>query len=164
MKEIMNEMPQKVAVSKIGTAWLVTINIDVKEVEGGYTCNSHTSEFDHRPTHEDVLSAVVDAINSKTDETILSGYVWNGKNVWLSSENQFNFKAAYDVAVQTNGANLPIKFKLGESNGEPVYHTFKSMNAFADFYTGAIVFIQQTLVNGWSEKDAAKEWVKTIEL
>ena len=29
-------------------------------------------------------------------------------NIWLSSENQFNYKVAYDLALQTNGANLPI--------------------------------------------------------
>ena len=83
--------------------------------------------------------------------------------MWLSSENQFNFKVAYDVAVQTEGATLPIKFKLGEDeDGLPVYHTFKSMNAFSDFYTNALAFIIGALNEGWAEKDAASAWLDTM--
>ena len=114
--------------------------------------------FDHRPTASEVLKVITDHVDSLTDQKILTGYRWQGKNVYLSSENQFNFKAAYDVAVQTEGAQLPIKFKLGEdADGLPMYHTFNSMNAFTDFYTGAISFIQQTLAAGWQEKDAARD-------
>lgn len=103
----------------------------------------------------DVKNAIIADINDRTDEKILSGFVWNEKPVWLSSENQFNFKAAYDVAVQTEGQSLPVKFKLGEtSEGEPVYHTFTSLTAFTDFYTRAIAYINQCLVDGWAEKDA----------
>lgn len=119
--------------------------------------------FDHRPTASEVLKVITDHVDSLTDQKILTGYRWQGKNVYLSSENQFNFKAAYDVAVQTEGAQLPIKFKLGEdAEGLPMYHTFNSMNAFTDFYTGAISFIQQTLAAGWEEKDAARDWVNQL--
>lgn len=110
--------------------------------------------FNHKPTKEE-LKKVIDAhVNELTDQKILSGFVWNGKPVWLSSENQFNFKAAYDLAVQTSGESLPVKFKLGEdAEGNPVYHTFKAMSAFSEFYTSAIAFINQTLNEGWEEKD-----------
>lgn len=119
--------------------------------------------FEHKPTKEEVLAVIVSHVNEQTDLKILTGYEWNGKKVWLSSENQFNFKAAYDVAVQTEGATLPIKFKLGEDeNGLPVYHTFKSMNAFSDFYTNALAFIIGALNEGWAEKDAANEWLDTL--
>ena len=119
--------------------------------------------FDHRPTASEVLKVITDHVDSLTDQKILTGFRWHGKNVYLSSENQFNFKAAYDVAVQTEGAQLPIKFKLGEdAEGLPMYHTFNSMNAFTDFYTGAISFIQQTLAAGWEEKDAARDWVNQL--
>lgn len=119
--------------------------------------------FDHQPTAIELLKVITDHVDSLTDQKILTGYRWQGKNVYLSSENQFNFKAAYDVAVQTDGAQLPIKFKLGEdAKGLPMYHTFNSMNAFTDFYTGAISFIQQTLAAGWEEKDAARDWVNQL--
>ena len=66
-----------------------------------------------------VKKAILDDINAQTDEKIVSGMVWipaSGENpipIWLSTENQFNFKSAYDLAVQTNGATLPVTFKMG---------------------------------------------------
>lgn len=121
-------------------------------------------DFSHVPTEAEVLDVITTHINGLTDQKILSGYVWNGINVWLSSENQFNFKAAFDVAVLTNGAILPVRFKLGETDNEPNYYVFETMEMFTDFYTKAIAFIQQCLNEGWTEKDSAKEWVKTLGL
>ena len=132
-----------------------------EEGEQGYDYR-HT--FDHIPAKEEVIDVIVNHVNSLTDERILNGFVWNGTNVWLSTENQFNFKAAYDVAVQTNGASLPIKFKLGERDGEPVYHVFETMEEFSDFYTSAIGFIMQALNEGWVEKDNARQWVEGLDL
>lgn len=120
--------------------------------------------FDHTPTSSEVLDVITTHVNGLTDKKILSGFVWNERNVWLSTENQFNFKAAYDVAVQTGGMTLPIKFKLGETDGMPNYYVFEDMATFTDFYTKALAFIIETLNIGWVEKDAAKEWVGTLGL
>ena len=121
--------------------------------------------YDHIPTKEEVIEVIQNQVNAETDRIILTGYEWQGKKVWLSSENQFNFKAAFDVAVQTQGASLPIKFKLGEDEvGVPVYHVFEDMETFSDFYTKAIAFIMTALNNGWQEKDAALQWVETLNL
>jgi hypothetical protein len=107
-----------------------------------------------------VKTAILGDINSRTDEKILSGLVWTpaagGDHipVWLSQENQFNFKAAYDLAVQTQGATLPVTFKLGEQeDGTPVYHTFETMEDSTDFYTAAVNHIHQSVADGWLEKD-----------
>ena len=121
-------------------------------------------KFSHVPAKDEVLETIVNHVNGLTDEKILSGFKWRGKNVWLSTENQFNFKAAYDVAVQTNGASLPVKFKLGEDDGVPVYHVFDNMGDFSDFYTSAIGFIMQALNEGWVEKDNARQWVEGLDL
>lgn len=103
---------------------------------------------------EYIKNIILDWYNKEIDNKILSGFVWNEMPVWLSSENQFNYKAAYDLAVQTNGASLPVTFKLGESNGEPVYHTFTTMEEFTDFYMKTIAYINQCLNEGWQKKDA----------
>lgn len=92
-------------------------------------------------------------INSETDARILSGFRWNDIPVWLSSENQFNYKAAYDIAVQTNGTNLPVTFKLG-TDDKPVYHEFTTVEELGDFYMRAIAFITQVLAEGWAQKDS----------
>lgn len=108
-------------------------------------------------TLEDIKAAIIADINSDTDERILNGFVWEGESVWLSSENQFNFKAAYDLAAQTGGEVLPVTFKIGEdADGKPSYHTFNDMADFTDFYTSALGFIQQCLSEGWALKDAIK--------
>jgi hypothetical protein len=110
-------------------------------------------------TLQDVKQAVLADINARTDEKILSGFVWTPLDgepipVWLSTENQFNFKSAYDLAVQKQGATLPVTFKMGEhEDGTPVYHTFETMDDADDFYLKAVAYINQTLAAGWQEKD-----------
>jgi hypothetical protein len=113
-----------------------------------------------KPTLDQVKQAIFDDINSRTDEKIISGFVWTPKAggdpipVWLSTENQFNFKSAYDLAVQKDGATLPVTFKMGETaDGTPIYHTFSTMEDADDFYLQAVAFVNQTLADGWLEKD-----------
>lgn len=135
------------------------VSYDFQEVGDGVNATWNELYYSHRekvyPAFEKVKNDIIADINAKTDEKILSGFVWNNKPVWLSSENQFNFKAAYDLAVQTNGKSLPVKFKLGETeDGEPVYHTFETLEEITDFYTKAIAFINQCLNEGWEMKDS----------
>lgn len=110
-------------------------------------------EFAHKPSAEEIRNAVISWYNEQTDEAILTGFSWNGTPVWLSQENQYNYKAAYDLAVQTAGATLPVTFKFGTEE-EPVYHTFTSLDEATDFYTKAVAHIQDTLADGWKKKDA----------
>lgn len=119
-----------------------------------YEVNYYTKQHP-TVTYDEIKRDVIDDINHNTDEKILNSFIWNDIRVWLSTENQFNFKAAYDLAVQTNGSNLPIKFKLGETEEkEPVYHTFNTLNDLTDFYTKAIAYINQCLNDGWQLKDS----------
>lgn len=106
-------------------------------------------------TLDDVKKAIIADINAKTDEKILTGFVWNGKPVYLSKENQENYLGALTAAQLTEGASLPIKFKLGEdAEGKAVYHTFNSVNTLKQFYLEGVAYINQTLNEGWQEKDA----------
>ncbi len=110
--------------------------------------------FNHRPSMDEIREVIKNFINANTDEAILTGFSWNGKPVWLSTENQINFKTAYDMAVLTEGATLPKKFKLGEDEqGEPVYHTFTKIEPFTDFIQKSSAYINATLNEGWQEKD-----------
>lgn len=111
-------------------------------------------DFDHQPTQSEILQTIVSWTNAQTDAKILSGFVWNDINVWLSTENQYYFKAAYDLAVQTGGSILPVTFKLGEDeNGAAVYHTFETLEDITDFYTKAFAYINTCLTDGWTAKD-----------
>ena len=62
----------------------------------------------NKPTIDDIKKIITASINQEVDNEIYSGFVWNGYSVWLSTENQFNYKAAYDLAVQTGGSSLVL--------------------------------------------------------
>lgn len=113
-------------------------------------------EFLYKPSIDEIKKLIFNWYNNIIDSKILSDFIWeyNGVSypVWLSSENQFNYKAIYDLAIQTNGKNLPVMFKFGTVE-EPVYYTFNTLDELNDFYLKSTKFIQQTLENGWKEKD-----------
>ena len=127
-------------------------NINGDEIETPFGIwQEHT--FNYIPELSDIKKVVLDYYNKQIDERILNGLVWNGMKIWLSSENQFNYKAAYDLAFQTNGTNLPIYFKFGDET-EPVYHEFKTLDEISDFYINSINYIQSVLQQGWTEKES----------
>ena len=124
---------------------------DVHDKEDG-SADYMEAEFKGKPTEDTIRNMVADWYNEQTNETILSGFSWNGMSVWLSTENQFNYKAAYDLAVQSDGKTLPVTFKFG-TDDVPCYHTFTDIDELADFYTKAMQHIQNTLADGWKSKD-----------
>lgn len=124
------------------------------EVQQGY--DYYEKWFINKPTIQEVKDAVLAGMNAEIDKKILEGFIWNGIPVWLSTENQFNYKAAYDLAVQTKGASLPITFKFGTTE-EPIYHKFNDLESFTDFYTKAMGYINSQLAQGWIEKDSV-DW------
>ena len=130
-----------------------------RDADGNYTYMEKV--FDHLPTVEEIREVVNGYYNDETDKAIVSGFTYDDVPVWLSSENQFNFKAAFDLAVQTEGASLPVKFKFG-SDAAPVYRTFTTLSQLQDFYTKAIAYIQSCLEAGWAKKDAVDYTVYTL--
>lgn len=108
--------------------------------------------YTRKPTMDEIKADVTEQINRNVDEKILCGMTYNGMQVWLSIENQLNYKAAYDLAVQTDGQTLPVKIKLGTEEA-PQYHTFETVEELKDFYVAAVAHIQDSLAEGWTEKD-----------
>ena len=110
--------------------------------------------YNHKPTADELREDIVQFVNDSVDNKILTGYMWNGHPVYLSSENQFNYKSIYDLA-QKNSSVLPVKFKIFEgADGNVIYHTFETVDELSSFFMGAIAFIQQCLNEGWAEKDS----------
>lgn len=169
MKKTSTERPAEKSVS-IGPGTVhTTINRNIREREDGlWEFDSVAIVTTNQASADDIRIALIKDIDQQTDEKILKGFRWQPAgdatdmvSVWLSPEKQFDFKAAYDLAVQTGGENLPVKFKLGEDNGGiPVYHTFENMEEFSDFYMRAFRYINQCLVEGWAEKDGLDEWIR----
>lgn len=132
---------------------------DFKESPEGFSFEEKT--LNYKPSLDKIQELIYDWYNKQTDKAILSGFVWKDMPVWLSSENQFNYKAAYDLATQTKGATLPIKFKFGTTKN-PVYYNFEKLEDLTDFYTQAMVYINRTLDQGWNKKDTIN-WDKYDE-
>lgn len=125
---------------------------DHKDDEVGWNWRQR---FNHLPTLDEVKETINNLINDNTQTKIRTSFSWNGKPVWLSTENQINFKTAYDLAVMKEGATLPIKFKLGEDEtGAPIYHTFTKLESFYDFIEKLAKHINECLAEGWNEKDS----------
>ena len=125
---------------------------DVQEREDG-SADYMEAELTHKPTDEEIKDLVRTWYNEQTDATILSGFSYGNAKVWLSQENQYNYKMAYDLAVQTDGKTLPVTFKFG-TDETPVYRTFDTLDELTDFYTKMVAYIQTTLADGWKKKDA----------
>lgn len=109
-------------------------------------------EFTHEPTIQEIKDVILSWMNEQIDAEIISGFVWNSMPVWLSTENQFNYKATYDLAIQTKGLSLPTTFKFGNAD-TPIYYEFKTLEDISDFYLQAMNFVNSTLAKGWQKKD-----------
>lgn len=134
----------------VKSKWRVRWDVEIRE-DG--SASYMEEELDHKPDAEEVQSLVSGWYNSETDKRILSGFEYDGQPVWLSSENQFNYKAAYDLAVQTGGQNLPVIFKFG-TDDSPSYRKFETVDELQDFYMKVMKHIQDALSEGWKKKDA----------
>lgn len=132
--------------------WRVRWDIQNTE-EDSNSATYMEEEFDHQPTIDEIKSLIIGWYNSQIDKDVLSGMVYNGVQVWLSSENQFNYKVAYDLAIQTNGESLPVVFKFGTED-EPVYKQFNTINELTNFYIQAMTYVQNILAKGWQVKDS----------
>lgn len=110
-------------------------------------------EFNYRPSLEQLQEVIKAWFNKEIDNKIIGGFEWKGMPIWLSNENQFNYKTAYDLAIQTNGASLPIKFKFG-TDESPVYYIFENLEDFSDFYMNAVAHVNTVLNEGWEKKDS----------
>jgi len=80
--------------------WAVRWDVQPETDENGEKIGVTYEEevFNHRPTEPEIKEKVNAWINASVDEKIFSGFVWEGYPVWLSQENQFNYKAAlYNV-------------------------------------------------------------------
>lgn len=109
--------------------------------------------FNHIPTLQEIQNIILDYYNQQINNEIYSECVWKGMNVWLSLENQLNFKVIYDLTHQTNGLNLPVTVKLSGTD-KPIYYDFTTIEEVSDFYLTTIKFINDTLQKGRLKKDS----------
>lgn len=128
------------------------IRFDVRKKDDG-SADYMEHRFYSKPTIDEIKAIITNYINEQTDAVILSGLRYENQMVWLSAENQANYKAAYDLAVQTQGESLPYKVKFGTEDA-PVYKEFTTLQDFKAFYLSVQRHIYDTINEGWTRKDA----------
>jgi len=108
--------------------------------------------FKKKPSLLMIEETIFDIINKATEKRIVNNFKWKGYSVHLDKENQMNYKNAFDLALATNGENLPVTFKF-KLNGESAYYTFDTIDELKDFYLAVSNHITKCLEAGWKEKD-----------
>lgn len=130
-----------VCLNPIRGTWRVRLGITPTETGAEWM----EEDFDHRPTADEIRALFVELVNEKVQQSILTGMVYNDMPVWLSEENQLNFRSTPTV---------PVRFKLGEAeDGSPVYHTFTTQKELTAFNKAVADHIAACLNEGWTEKD-----------
>lgn len=119
--------------------------------DGAQTCLY--ADFDHRPTDSEIIGLITEHYDTECDAECEWGMRYKGLIVYLSFENKFNFKAAFDLALYSQGKSLPITFKLWQDEKTPVYWTFKTLDELTEFYMAAMQHVTATLNKWWAKKD-----------
>lgn len=110
------------------------------------------------PSFEQIKAAILQDIDDTVKTQIIEDMVWNGHNVWLSLENQSNYKNALDIATRTDGSNLPYKVRFGSVDA-PEYHEFETVSELEGFWCDCSNHIVSKLNAGWALKDSI-DWDK----
>lgn len=111
-----------------------------------------------------IKSTINNYYNEICSDEILKGFKLDSEIVWLSSENQINYKIYYDFALvnSQNGIEFqPIKIKIGNET-ESKYHTFESFEEYQKFVFDYTEHIQNTISKCWQIKDAIDWELYTI--
>lgn len=144
-----NQTPALECINPKKNIWLYRCNYENTDAQ---QATYYEVQFNHEPTEQEQKDTYDKIINQIVQETILSGFRWNGYTVWLSQTNQQNYKAAADIALQTDGQNLPFTAKFENDKNETIFYNFTTTKELTQFYYEVNNFIQQTLQQGWNKK------------
>lgn len=112
----------------------------------------YTDYVDPKPSLESLIEASNMRINQETDRKILNDFVWNGKEFYLTMENQFNFKTMYDMR---DYKEFPITIKTKSG-----FTQLEDMSALSGFYFAGVEFVENCLKEGWTKKAEEEEKIR----
>lgn len=112
-------------------------------------------EYKGKPTLETVSNDVLKELNNECEKEIREGFKYNEYSVWLSLENQQNYKMLFDYLMK--GGTEQTKVKLYDTNGNGVYKEFEDIDEYKPFYFLIIEHINKILYKYWTIKDNI-EW------
>ena len=89
-------------------------------------------------------------MNEQTQERRVGGYQWNGKQVWLSGENQQNYTSDYLAGVLT----VKVRVYDTDADASGKVALIETPEDLADFYHGMVQHVRKCIEDGWSVKDS----------
>ena len=128
--------------------------VKTNELVDSDECSYKYMIFESLPNVKTIKNALEEYINNNVVKKITNDFMFDEKKIHLTKENQMNYKAAYDLAVQTNGANLPYKIKTSDKNGNTQYIVFNTVDELSMFYVAMNAHINRCIEEGWRKKDA----------
>lgn len=137
--------------------YIIRWNIEIDQKDNKATYMEHTLKG--VPTIEEIKSLIIDWYNKQIEKTIIEGFKWNDMDIWLSKENQINYKFIYDL-INKNSSALPILLKFSKNNND-VYYQFTDVQEYNSFYNSMIQYIYTTIKEGWDKKRSI-DWDKYV--
>lgn len=129
------------------------ISVETDDFISSGNCSYKSFIIKKKLTPIQIVNLIQNVIDDETSYNIINLFKWNGYSIYLSKENQMNYKNALDLAIMTNGESLPITFKF-KKDGKTAYYTFDTVNELKDFYMAINKHINSCLETGWQRKDA----------
>lgn len=126
--------------------------VKTDELVSSGMCSYSYFIYDSKPSVQTIKNDINAYVNSIVSDKIVNGFVWKGNSIHLTAENQMNYKSSYDLALQSGGANLPIRIKTTK-NGKTEYLVFMTIDELSAFYLAMNKHINKMLENGWDMKD-----------
>lgn len=146
MSKVFGKTERYQLINTQGNRTIVSYGIEqVDEVNSTWHEVDFPKAHGEKPSIEQVKKAIIADIDAETQKAIIEGFVWNGKPVWLSIENQLNFATA----------KVGEAHKIGEQpDGTPVYHIFETTDERDAFWQQCLDWKQQCLTAGRRAKDS----------
>lgn len=107
---------------------------------------------EYKPTLEELIEQSNESINKMTDEKILNGFVYDGAEFYLTTENQTNFANMFIAKDFLEYPQL-VKTKTG-------FYSINNVNAVSGFYLSGVAYIKECIEQGWKQKAAAEQRIR----
>ncbi len=143
------DIPSIQFINPVHNRWLVSWRKDINDTNDNVIFMAEV--FNHKPNIEEIREVIEAYYNQEVQEKIKQGFKWKDYNVWLSLENQINYKSIYDL-IENKTLEKPPTIKVYKEL-KSAYYQFNSLQEFKDFYSEISMFIKNTLEEYWLIKD-----------
>lgn len=107
---------------------------------------------EYKPTLEELIEQSNQSINQETDEKILNGFVYDGAEFYLTTENQTNFA---NLFIARDFLEYPQQVKTKDG-----FMQIDNVEEVSGFYLAGVTYIKECLEEGWKQKAEAEQRIR----